>query len=248
MDSVTAGPGSLTVAWSGPDQTSDFDVTSYDLGYMERAATGTAISSQTVIEDIWTLSAGGVLEYTATDLTGGTQYDLHVRAVNKWGASNWSAVATGIPENALPMFNEGSTTTRSVAENTPAGGEVGGPVEATDDDTLTYTMSGPDAPLFDIDGETGQVTVGASTTLDFESGVTEYSVEVTAIDLSLASTTIAVAISVTDVSLGETGDRYDADSNEVIHRDEVTQAIQDYLDGLISRDEVIAVIRLYLGF
>ena len=52
----------------------------------------------------------------------------------------------------------------------------------------------------------------------------------------------------TDVSLGEIGDRYDADSNEVIHRDEVILAIQDYLDGQITRDEVIAVIRLYLGF
>ena len=54
--------------------------------------------------------------------------------------------------------------------------------------------------------------------------------------------------SLTDVSLGEIGDRYDADSNEVIHRDEVILAIQDYLDGQITRDEVIAVIRLYLGF
>ena len=125
---------------------------------------------------------------------------------------------------------------------------MGAPVKAFDDDTLTYTLSGSDAATFDIDGETGQITVGASTTLDFESGVTEYSVEVAATDLSLASATIKVAISVTDVSLGETGDRYDADSNEVIHRDEVILAIQDYLDGLITRDEVIAVIRLYLGF
>ena len=84
--------------------------------------------------------------------------------------------------------------------------------------------------------------MGASTTLDFESGVTEYSVEVAATDLSLAGTTIEVAIAVTDVSLGEIGDSYDAD------RDEVILAIQDYLDGQITRDEVIAVIRLYLGF
>ena len=103
-------------------------------------------------------------------------------------------------------------------------------------------------PCFDMDGETGQVTVGANTTLDFESGVAEYSVEVTATDLSLASATIAVAISVTDVSLGETGDRYDADSNEVIHRDEVIRAVQDYFAGHITRDEVIEVIRLYFAF
>ena len=248
VDSVTAGPGTLTVAWSGPAQTSDFEVTSYDLTYIQTDAKDAEVAVWKLREGVKASSVGGNLEHTVTGLTGGTQYDVQVRAVNKWGAGDWSAVATGTPENALPLFIEGSTTTRSVMENTPAGEKVGHPVEATDDDTLTYTMNGPDAPLFNIDGETGQVTVGASTTLDFESGVTEYSVEVTATDLSLASTTIAVAISVTDVSLGETGDRYDADSNEVIHRDEVIQAIQDYQDGHIDRDEVIAVIRLYLGF
>ncbi len=248
VESLTPGPGSLTVVWTAPAQTSDFEVTSYDLTYIQTDAKDAEVAVWRLREGVKASSVGGNLEYTVSGLTGDTQYDVQVRAVNQWGASDWSVVATGTPENALPRFIEGSTTTRNVMENTPAGEKVGAPVKAFDDDTLTYTLSGSDAATFDIDGETGQITVGASTTLDFESGVTEYSVEVAATDLSLASATIKVAISVTDVSLGETGDRYDADSNEVIHRDEVILAIQDYLDGLITRDEVIAVIRLYLGF
>ena len=254
VESLTPGPGSLTVVWTAPAQTSDFEVTSYDLTYIRTDANirTDAKDGEVVvwrlIEGVKASSVGGNLEYTVSGLTGDTQYDVQVRAVNQWGTSDWSVVATGTPENALPRFIEGSTTTRNVMENTPAGEKVGAPVEAFDDDTLTYTMSGPDAPLFDMDGETGQVTVGANTTLDFESGVAEYSVEVTATDLSLASATIAVAISVTDVSLGETDDRYDADSNEVIHRDEVIRAVQDYFAGHITRDEVIEVIRLYFAF
>ena len=54
------------------------------------------------------------MEYTVSGLTGDTQYDVQVRAVNQWGASDWSVVTTGTPENALPRFIEGSTTTRNV--------------------------------------------------------------------------------------------------------------------------------------
>ena len=41
---------------------------------------------------------------------------------------------------------------------------------------------------------------------------------------------------------------YDGNDNEVIDRDEVIRAINDYLfgDGSVTRDDVIAVINLYL--
>ena len=39
--------------------------------------------------------------------------------------------------------------------------------------------------------------------------------------------------------------RYDADGNRVIDRDEVLQAVRDYFDGLIGRDEVIGLVQLY---
>ena len=65
--------------------------------------------------------------------------------------------------NEAPAF-DGSTTTRSVAENTLRGQPIGDRVEATDPDTrttayadLTYGLSGIDAAVFLLDSATGQV-------------------------------------------------------------------------------------------
>ena len=69
---------------------------------------------------------------------------------------------------------------------------------------------------------------------------------VTAADPSGATATTSVTITVTDVSLGTLADSYDADHNETISRDEVIQAIQDHLNGLITREQVQEIIRLYL--
>ena len=247
VDSVTAGPGSLTVAWSAPAHVSDFEVTAYDLRHIPTDADETALANWTILENVWTSPDGGDLEYDVTELRGGTRYDVQVRAVNKWGDGRWSATATGTPENMAPSFSEGITTTRSVMENTPAGGNVGDPVAALDDDTPTYTMDGPDAALFDIDSATGQITVGSGTALDFESGIVEYTVRVTATDMSLASASTTVTVIVTDVSLGAIGDRYDANRDEVIDSDEVLQAVGDYFRGIITGAEALEVVRMYFA-
>ena len=144
---------------------------------------------------------------------------------------------------------DGETTSRSVAENTPAGDPVGHPVAATDNEALNYTLGGPDTALFAIDAATGQLTVGPATSLDYEDPNNtdhEYTVTVTAADPSGATATTTVTITVTDVSLGTLGDTYDADHNETISRDEVIQAITDYLDGLIIREQVLEIINLYI--
>ena len=67
--------------------------------------------------------------------------------------------------------------------------------------------------------------------------------EVTATDTSGAGGSIAVTILVSDVDLGTA---YDANNDEVISRPEVLAAIVDYLDGEIEKDEVVAIILLYL--
>ena len=78
-----------------------------------------------------------------------------------------SAVQTGT--NRPPDFVDISTT-REVAENTVAGQPVGDPVTANDpdNDALTYSLTGADMSLFDIDTGTGQVKVKTGTTLDYE--------------------------------------------------------------------------------
>ena len=69
----------------------------------------------------------------------------------------------GAPANRAPEFTEGDRTTRSVAENTPAGANIGDPVTARDreDDTLTYILRGADAESFGIDPATGQLLTKA---------------------------------------------------------------------------------------
>ena len=105
---------------------------------------------------------------------------------------------TGDPNvNNAPIFREGSSTTRSVPENTPAGKDIGSPVSATDldEDVLTYTLSGVDAASFGIISSTGQLQTRSP--LDYEKKNT-YAVIVTVSDGS-ARDTISVTIDVTDV-------------------------------------------------
>ena len=99
--------------------------------------------------------------------------------------------------NTAPVFTEGANTTRSVAENSAAGTHIGTAIAATDteNDTLTYTLSGADAASFDIDSSTGQLKTKAA--LDYETK-TNYTVTLTVSDGHLTDT-ITVTINVTDV-------------------------------------------------
>ena len=100
------------------------------------------------------------------------------------------------PETHAPVF-AGSRTTRSIAENTPAGVNIGSPVSATDadDDTLTYTLDGTDAGSFRIVGNSGQLQTQAP--LDFETK-NAYTVTVTVSDGGRTDT-ITVIITIIDV-------------------------------------------------
>ena len=64
------------------------------------------------MDDVWT-TGGGTLQYTVTGLTGGTQYDLQVRAVNAGGDGSWSATATGTPTAGTTCATGGAVTDAS---------------------------------------------------------------------------------------------------------------------------------------
>ncbi|MXZ81019.1 MAG: cadherin repeat domain-containing protein, partial [Gammaproteobacteria bacterium] len=108
-----------------------------------------------------------------------------------------SGTATETPTNSSPSFVDGNHTTRTVAENTAKGVNIGNPIAATDadDDALTYTLGGPDATSFDIDNTTGQLKTNAE--LDYEKKNT-YTVTVTVSDGSL-TITITVIIIIIDL-------------------------------------------------
>ena len=102
--------------------------------------------------------------------------------------------------NAAPTFAVTSAT-RTVAENTVPGEDIGDPVTATDGDPddvgkLTYTLDTNSQTTFGIVQETGQLQTNAN--LDYETKDT-YTVTITASDPSSATATVDVTITVTDV-------------------------------------------------
>ena len=198
----------LNVSWSAPDMTGKPAITDYDVQY--RASGDWTWASH---------SFTGKRTYTTiTGLTEGTSYEVQVRATNDdEGTSAWSdsGTATTQDKNVNPAFPT-DTATRSVAENSTTGTNVGAAVTASDteSDTLYYSLSGTDADKFDIGLNTGQITVGTGTDLNYEA-VTSYSVTVEVSDRKDSDAnadtetddTIAVTIKVTDVNepLGRPG-------------------------------------------
>lgn len=141
--------------------------------------------SYTPVED----DDGYYLRATATYTDG---YDSGNMAMDE--------TTSAVVSNSTPVFVDGAMTTREVPENSAEGMDVGAPVTATDadNDTLTYALSGMDAMYFDLDSNTGQITVGMGTMLNHETK-DSYSVMVTATDGDMAMATIYVTINVTDV-------------------------------------------------
>ena len=173
--------------------------------------------------------------------------EVTIKVLNVNEAPSMPSEFRGVP-NVAPEFSEGATTSRSVAENTAAGTNIGAPVMATDadrNDTVTYSLgnigTSTDAAAFDISTSTGQLMTKAA--LDYETKNT-YMVEVTATDSHNESDTIMVTIMVTDVGLTNA---YDVDESGVIESDEVLQAVADYFAGTINQTQVLEVVALYFA-
>ena len=101
--------------------------------------------------------------------------DFFLRATvtytDRRGAGKSAEAVTDDPvpsENRRPRFPSTETGQRAVPENTRRNVNVGDPVAAVDpeNDSLTYTLSGPDAAAFTIVSRTGQLRT--SEALDFE--------------------------------------------------------------------------------
>ena len=105
------------------------------------------------------------------------------------------------PNNA-PAFSPTSTT-RTVAENSAAGTNVGAVIpeamDADSGDTLTYSMEGTDAASFAFDASSRQITTIAGVDYNFEATQNTYEVTVKASD-GTDSGELAVTISLTDAA------------------------------------------------
>ena len=145
-----------------------------------------------------------------TDLTPDTDYEVQVRATNDEGTGHWSdsGIAKTAP-NVKPQFTDGATTTRSIAENSGNGTNIGVAVAATDGDgdELTYSLDGTDKDKFDFDTKTGQISVNEDNVPNYEAK-TSYSVTVRVTDKKTSQEvaddviddTISVTINVTNVN------------------------------------------------
>ena len=151
----------LDVSWTAPTMTGKPAVSDYDVQYRlsgvstwtDASFTGTGVST------------------TLSGLTKGKSYEVQVRAVNAEGNGAWSDSGSAI--------TDANAVTRSVAENSAAGTNVGTAVSATANASYTYTYSldGTDKSKFSIASSTGQITVGTGTSLDYETK-SSYSVTV----------------------------------------------------------------------
>ena len=145
-------------------------------------------------------TSGNSLNIENTTING----QFYTLVANKLASGSWEieeigdSAETRGTTNSAPVFTEGASTTRSVAENTSANVNIGNAVAATDpeNDTLTYTLSGIDAASFDIESTTGQLKTKSA--LDYETK-SAYTVTITVSDSNLTDT-ITVTINVTNIA------------------------------------------------
>ena len=184
----TAADTNIGSAVSATDP--DEDTLTYTLG-------GADAASFSIVSTSGQLQTKAALDYETK-----TSYSVRITASDSELTDTIDVTinVTNVDENRAPEFTAGSSTTRSIAENTASGENIGSPVTATDADTsntLTYTLGGTDAAMFGIVSTSGQLQTKAA--LNYESK-SSYSVKVNVSDGNGGSDSIPVTISVTDVN------------------------------------------------
>ena len=96
---------------------------------------GTDADSFAIVSTTGQLKTKAPLDYATKN-----EYSVTVVVTDGNGGINSIAVTINVTEaNNAPTFTDGDSTTRSVAENTAAGEDIGSAVAATDDDTTDTT-------------------------------------------------------------------------------------------------------------
>ncbi len=132
--------------------------------------------------------------------------------------------------NEPPVFSDGASTVRTVAENTSGNTAFDSPVGATDQDgdTLTYSISGT---AFSIDTTNGQLKTNAKLNYEAKSS---YSVQVDVTDNRGGSANIAVTVNVTDVNESPTI----GGSTDVSYKENGTTTVATYTATDPEKDKI----------
>ena len=164
------------------------------------AAVGTASEGIAVIKQ----GSATEITYTPNSNFDGSDSFTYVVSDGNGGTDTGTVNVTTTPRslepaNDSPWFDEGASTTRTVAENAAVGTEVGNPVTARDgdNDRLAYSLLGTDRAFFDVDRTTAQLTTKALFDHEVQN---EYSVQVRAQDGQGGADVIGVTITVVDVA------------------------------------------------
>ena len=117
------------------------------------------------------------------------------------GSATVTVTIAVVDDNVAPVFDDGTSTTRSIDENSGPGTAVGAPVAATDlnDDPLTYSIDSQQGGPYTVDDTTGQLRLGAGAALDYERRATQR-VNLRVEDPDGLSDTIAVQIEIANVN------------------------------------------------
>ena len=198
------------------------------------------------LTSMYTPDAGGI----RSTLRAQAMYDDGEGDDKTTRVNSYRNVRSEPPDNTAPSFPDQNPGTvaidteqdREVAENTPAGRNIGAPVAANDPgDVLTYSLdTGADAMTFAIVRSSGQLQTKED--LDFE-GESSYTVTVTATDPFGAPATSMVTITVTDVNeapmldggatsidRAENGTDLDDAGTDAVMEDEFTVTDEDTVD------------------
>ena len=153
-----------------------------------------------------------------------------------------------VTRNTAPKFRDSASDVRTVPENSEEGVIVGKPILAWDpeNDVLAFSLRGDDAEPFTIDEETGQILVGPEAVLDYEA-LNVHLVTLVVTDPGGEETTTELEIHLTDVILPGKADIFDVanNHNEMLEREEVEAAGAAYGLGLISKLEVLFIVKYY---
>lgn len=141
---------------------------------------------------------GIAINADSLSLNGGSLRDRAGIDANLFNAAISSNPAY-LVDTSAPVFT--SAGSAAVNENVPAGTEVY-VAACTDSSALTYSLSGTDASVFDLNPSSGALSIKSSP--DFETR-TSYSVNVIATDVAGNTTSLTVVVSVTDVTEGPAG-------------------------------------------
>ena len=154
-------------------------------------------------------------------------YDTNPPSGRRPGRTFLNVRVTVAEVNEPPAFSV-ETASRTIAENTTTGADIGAPVTAADPDTgdtPAYTLGGTDATFFDIDASTGQLQTQAALDYETKSG---YTLTMTASDGTLTAT---VDVTVTITNIDEAG-TVALSTNQPSARAETTAALTDPDEGV----------------